>query len=47
MQSTISLATSFSKFIKEKLLAKPEWEEWVLTICDQPVNQAFIERVFY
>jgi glutamate-ammonia-ligase adenylyltransferase len=47
MQSTISLATSFSKFIEEKLLAKPEWEEWVLTICEQPVNQVFIESVFF
>jgi len=47
MQSTISLASSFSKFIEEKLLTKPNWAEWVLTICEQTLNQAFIERVFY
>jgi glutamate-ammonia-ligase adenylyltransferase len=47
MQSTISLATSFSKFIEDKLYAKPEWQEWVLTNCEQSINQAFIESVFY
>jgi len=47
MHSTISLATSFSKFIEEKLLAKPNWAEWALNICEQPIDRTCIERVFY
>jgi glutamate-ammonia-ligase adenylyltransferase len=47
MYPTISPAKSFSKFIEEKLLAKPDWEEWVLTICEQPVDCVLIESVFY
>ena len=47
MYPTISLATSFSKFIEEKLLANPDWEECVLTISEQPVDRIGIESVFY
>jgi glutamate-ammonia-ligase adenylyltransferase len=47
MQSTISLASSFSKFIEEKLLVNPHWAEWVLKICEQPIDRTCIERLFY
>ncbi len=47
MHSTISLAKTFSQFIETKLLAKPDWEEWVVTTCEQPIGRADIECVFY
>jgi glutamate-ammonia-ligase adenylyltransferase len=46
MYSNISLAKSFSKFIEEKFLAKPDWEKWVLTVCEKPLDRTSIERVF-
>jgi glutamate-ammonia-ligase adenylyltransferase len=46
MNTSLDIAKNYSQFIESKLLAHPEWSEWVDSHSQQVVDQIFIIRLF-
>ena len=46
MNTSLDIAKNYSQFIESKLLAHPEWSEWVDLHSQQEVDQLFINKLF-
>jgi glutamate-ammonia-ligase adenylyltransferase len=46
MQENLQIAQLYSQFIRNKLLANPEWEHWVDQASDVVINESFLRGFF-
>ena len=46
MNTSLDIAKNYSQFIESKLLAHPEWSEWIDLHSQHEVDQLFINKLF-